>query len=65
MTMRSNNPSDFTTAAAKRAHLYCRIKEETSEENYPIAKHALIKYVVYEIGMDSQCSDDANQIDIC
>ena len=44
--------------------MYCRIKEETSEDDSPIAKRALRKDVVYEIGMDSQGSDDASQIDI-
>jgi hypothetical protein len=65
MTMRSNNPSDFTAAAGNRAYLYCRIKEETPEDGYPIAKHALGKDVVNEIDMDSQGLDDASQIDIC
>ena len=56
--------SDSAAAAARRAHLYCRIKEETQKEDCPIAKRALRKDVVYEIGMDSQGSDDASQIDI-
>lgn len=56
--------SDSTGAAARRAHLYCRIKEETPEDDCPIAKRALRKDVVYEIDMDSQGSDDASQIDI-
>jgi hypothetical protein len=63
--MRSNNPSDFTAATANRAHLYYRIKEETPEDDFPKANHALRKDVVYEVDMDSQGSDDASQIDIC
>ena len=45
--------SHFTANATRRAHLYCKIREETLKDDCPKPKCVLGKHVVYEIDMDS------------